>query len=157
MLGTAEDFIQHADVEKYNKVFFSNCAHLIPDFDATIKTLRSKLSPGSRCLLLIIDKDCDLVVWRSAQEAVLGPGQLKPVTAFNKTEFTSTVCKSVVITKHTSKAAWYHKLRNRLFSYFRNFSDEEIEKGIAELEQSTLNNTDIVELNYTYIVLVGIA
>ena len=157
MLATAEDFIQHADVEKYNKVFFSHCAHLIPDFDATIKALRSRLSPGSRCLLLLFDKDCDLLVWRSAQEAIIGADHIRLVTAFNKAEFTSTVHKSVVIPTHMSKAAWYHKLRKRIFSYFRNFSDEEIEKGIAELEQSTLKNTDTVELNHTHTVLVGIA
>ena len=157
MLGTAEDFAQHADVEKYNKVILSNCAHLIPDFDATIKTLRSKLSPGSKCLVLIHDKDSNLSIWRSAQEAILGDDLVKVVTAFNEAGFTSTTCKSIVIPTCMTKAEWYHKLRNRIFSYFRNFSDEEIEKGIAELEQSTFNNTDTVELNYAWTVLVGIA
>ena len=48
----------------------------------------------------IVDKDCDLLVWRSAQEAIIGADQIRLVTAFSKAEFTSTVCKSVVIPTH---------------------------------------------------------
>ena len=156
MLATAEEFIKHADVQKYNKVFFCHSAHLVPDFDATIKTLCSRLSSGSKCLLFCFDKDCNLCLWKSAQEAIIGADQMQLMTAFNKAEFTTTTCNSIVIPITITKEAWYQKLRNRIFSYFRNFSDEDIEKGIAELEQTIFKNTTAAELKFTYMLLLGI-
>lgn len=156
MLATAEDFVKHIDVQKYNKVFFCHSAHLVPDFDATIKKLRSRLSSGSRCLVFAFDKECNLLLWRTAQEAIIGADQNRLVTAFSKAEFTSTTCNTPVIPTSMTKEAWYQKLRNRIFSYFRNFSDEEIEQGIAELEQTIFKNTSIAELNFTYTLLLGI-
>ena len=49
------------------------------------------------------------------------------------------------------KSAWISKLRCRIFSNFEEMSDEEIEKGIVELEETEfkgIDNEDELNLEY---------
>lgn len=46
----------------------------------------------------------------------------------------------VVLEYTMTKSLWYKTLRERFTSFFRQFTDEEIEKGITELEIGVFEN-----------------
>ena len=60
------------------------------------------------------------------------------------------------VTYSYTKDEWYQKIRGRYRTVLELFTDEEIEAGIAELEQTTLKNTDVVmfENKYHYFVAI---
>ena len=56
---------------------------------------------------------------------------------------------SEVGTAEMTKSDWYNKLRRRVFTVLSEFSDEEIEEGIQELDQEWLpdkKQSDVVEI-----------
>ena len=64
---------------------------------------------------------------------------------------------TMAIESHTTKMAkcdWYDKVRRRIFTTLSQFSDEEIEKGTKELDQSLFHRKmekDLVEVKDTLV------
>ena len=151
LLGTADTLFSSSPTSQYNKYLFCHCTHFFPDRHATFEKAYAAVPVGS--VLLIIDED----------SASLGtPLFSKALKMQNWHQKSSKLGSDLsqtgfVIRKEEGKAAytytkeeWYRKLRGRYRTVLESFTDEEIEAGITELEQSRLKNTDVVKFENKY-------
>jgi SAM-dependent methyltransferase len=119
-----------------NKIMSKHSAHHFKDVFAKFATdIFSYLPSGGEILLLVTDRKCSLPLFPEAASrfANSNPDPQLYVDCFNQAGFATTIDKPNYVTK-VSKNFWYGFIRNRMFSTLRDFTDEELEEGIKELE-----------------------
>ena len=150
VLATCSEFYKNPTYQasQYDKVLFCASIHHIPDQLATLRMVYDCMPTGGVCLAIKCGDKITLPLWQSAKAAY----DTNTDCSYNFEQVFGAVHKtteSIFFT--TKKSVWFAKLRGRIFSYFESLSDEEIEKGIVELEEKEFKGIkDDDELNLEY-------
>ena len=83
-------------------------------------------------------KNCSLPLWKSARENFTNDMHVQ-VEDLQSCGFNVEI-SDVELIGHVTKEQWFWKIRNRMFSTFALMSDEEIEAGITEVDDTLLHN-----------------
>lgn len=149
-LATADSFFQadHSTRPKCNKLLFNECAHLFPDTQETFCTAHDYLPDDGLLLLIQRSTVCTFPMWK-ALEANFAPISVTTFKSYlEKAGFNITVTVEVGTTK-MAKREWYDKLRKRIFTILHEFSNEQINEGLKELDKEVFpgkEESDIVEI-----------
>ena len=149
-LASADSFFQ-ADcntLPKCNKILLNECAHLFPDTQESFRKAHEYLPADGLLLLIQRSSVCSFPMWKAlkAKFAIVSMDTFR--SYLEKAEFDITVTVEVGISK-MAKGEWYDKLRRRIFTILHEFSDEQIEEGLKELDQEWFpgaKESDIVEI-----------
>ena len=157
MLATADEFFASPLASQYNKLLFARCVHHFPDLRQTFKEAFAAIPVGSICVIVScntskISEPLFSAAIKKLSQAVSG-NDVSPVLA--DIGFSTYIEEGKIAFTYTKKQ-WYAKIRGRYSSVLKCFIDEEIEAGIAELEQTTFKDTDVIqsETNLFYVVAV---
>ena len=149
-LTTADSFFQadHNTQPNCNKILFNECAHLFPDTQETFRKAHEYLPADGLLLLIQRSTVCTFPMWK-ALKAKFAPVSVDTLRSYlEKAGFHVTVTVESGITK-MSKCDWYNKLRRRIFTVLHEFSDEQIEEGLQELDKESFpgkEESDTVEI-----------
>ena len=152
VLATCSEFYKNPTYQanQYNKVLFCASIHHLPDQLATLRMIYNCMPTGGVCLM-ITSGNTTLPLWKKAK-TTFDPNP-EYIQAFE--QVFGAVHKTTESFFFTiKKSAWIAKLRCRIFSNFEEMSDEEIEKGIVELEETEfkgIDNEDELNLEYQVI------
>ena len=132
--GFLDDYMTRPKI--YNKVLINECSHLFPNRLETFRKVYQCLPDDGLLLLILRSGQCGFPMWRELRER-RSPAS-DSVNAFeaslSNAGFVVTMTIETSLTS-TTKREWYSKLRKRMFTVLSEFSDEEIEEGIQELDQ----------------------
>ena len=150
-LTTADNFLTTAtnDLPKCKKILINESAHLFPDPQATFIKAHEYLS-GSDGLLVVIVRatKSTFPMWRSLRDKFAPVSEDEFRVYLEKAGFNVRM-SSEVSTIEMTKLDWYDRLRKRVFSTLYEFSDDQIEEGLAELDQEWFPGkveSDMVEI-----------
>ena len=130
----------------YNKFMFCRSFHHVLDQETFLDSLYQKMNPGSK--LLIIEQMEDLI-WESAKK-MCRPVTLNQIEGFlQKAGFGLVKTEEAYIYKY-NKEKFFKSLRHRAYSVLKLLSDEDIEKGIAELDRDHFKYKDSMDIQITY-------
>ena len=151
ILATADEFFGNADnysLQKCNKILINMSAHLFPDPQGTFYKAYKYL-PEDCLLVATVRSQPTFPMWRSLREKFVRQVSKDEVkTYLDKAGFNVEKTTEVGVVKMT-KLDWYDRLRKRVFSTLYEFSDEQIEEGLRELDQEWFPGTedsDLVEI-----------
>ena len=142
-LATADGFFDRAITDtqpKCNKILIIGCAHLFPDAQETFHKAYKYLPADGVLLLIQRSSVCSLPLWQEIKKYWVGTSVDEYKSFLERAGFNVTVTIEVGTTE-MSKGKWYHKLRRRVFSALHEYSDEQIEEGLRELDQECFPGT----------------
>ena len=149
-LGSADDFFSGDHQPKCNKILMNESAHLFPDPLGTFQKAAQYLSADGMMVLIGRGKVTTFPLWKSVREKFGRPEGDDALKAFLEQAGFSIQIRSEIYTAEMTKGEWYDKIRRRIFSALNDFSDEQIEEGLKELDREwfpTKKDSDIVEVN----------
>ena len=129
--ASAAEFFGSATKGHFNKVFMAGCIHHFGDLDQVLRSMAELMSPGDACLILVDTKfGCppfpEFIAPHQGDSLLL---------ALRGTGFSAhTDAKS--FNYKVPKARHYLSLRKRFLSHLEQFSDDEIEQQIQNLDRS---------------------
>ena len=150
-LATADAFLSSDLKQKCNKILMHTCAHLFPDPFETFRKASEYLPQDGLLLLNVRNHKSTLPMWKSLQEKFVNFEEDVFKEGLERAGFNVTLTSEVYRVVMT-KEEWYNKLRGRIFSTLYEFSNEEIEKGLKELDRDWFpdkNDTNFVDINDT--------
>ena len=148
-LSTADDFFaKSSTTPKCNKILINESAHLFGDPQETFRKAFEYLQEDGLLVLIQRSSSCSLPMWKDLAE-VFAPLSVDALQEYlDRAGFKLTKAVEVGISRMT-KRDWYDKMRRRMFTILSEFTDEDIEKGIKELDQSWFpekDESDVVEI-----------
>ena len=150
-LATADAFFSKHNcytTPKCNKILMNGSAHLFPNPSETFCKVLEYLQEDGLLVLIQRSTYCTLPMWKALKE-IYAPIPVEEFKEYlDRAGFKVTMTVEVGTTKMT-KDDWYDKLRGRVFTTLGEFSDEDIEKGIRELNQSWFpdkGENDVIEI-----------
>ena len=150
--ATADGFFTNTkDVPKYSKVLINESAHLFPDAEGTFREALNYLPSNGLLVMIVRATTSTFPMWASLKEKFAPISEDKFKEYLVKAGFNVQVMTEVGTVKMT-KGDWYHRLRKRVFSTLYEFSDEQIEEGLKELDRDWFpgkKDTDIVVISDT--------
>ena len=142
---------------KCNKMLMNTCVHLFPNTQQTFQRAFDYLPENGLLVVVARSTMCTFPMWQSLKERFT-PMPLPLYKEYlERVEFDVTMA----IESHTTEMAkcdWYDKVRRRIFTTLSQFSDEEIEKGTRELDQSLFYKKmeqDLVEIKDTVVFFIA--
>ena len=149
--ATADDFLSKADTyssQKCNKIIINMSAHLFPDPQGTFYKAYKYL-PEDCLLVTTVRSKPTFPMWISLKEKFVRQVSKDEVKMqLEEAGFTVEKVTEVGTVKMT-KLDWYNRLRKRVFSTLYEFSDEQIEEGLLELDREWFpgkGESDLVEI-----------
>jgi len=136
LLDDAVSFSQRA--ERYDRALLKEVVHHVPksDIPKMYKGFFSQLRPGGVVLTVTRPQEVDYPLFAAAHDVWKHnqPPHTVVIDAMSAVGF------EVVVEEHTyvaslPKERWFAMVRSRFWSTFSFFSDEELEQGVAELEE----------------------
>ena len=148
--ATADDFFtDHAnDVPKCNKILINESAHLFPDLEGTLRKALEYLSADGLLVLIARSTQSTLPKWKFLNEKFTTHTVDEFKSSLVNAGFNVQMVQEVGVTKMT-KHEWYDKLRKRMFTILYEFSDEQIEEGLKELDRDWFpgkEDSDVVDI-----------
>ena len=140
---SADEFLASEECCGYNKFLFCRSSHHLLDKKKTFMALYKHLQPGSMCVILAGEKKTSLPLWKSLREDFIKDMHIK-AEDLESCGFETTLTNVEVIGRVT-KEQWYEKIRSRIFSKLWEMSDEELEAGITEIDNTLFSDVDIHE------------
>ena len=140
---SADEFLASEECCEYNKFLFCRSSHHLLDKKKTFMALYKRLQPGSICVVVAGGKRTSLPLWKSLREDFTKDMHVK-AEDLESCGFETTLT-NVELIGHVTKEQWYEKIRSRIFSTLLEMSDEEIEVGITEIDNTLLSDVDIHE------------
>ena len=133
--ATAEEFLSSQPNYSLDIVLMVNCVHHFSDIGAVFSNLASFMPDKGVCIITVCDART-LPYFKAAKEKYIGLEgerlqELRQVLEANGLQL-EMVSDSTKV--EMSKASWYNLLRSRHDSGLWRFSDEQLEKGIEELD-----------------------
>ena len=157
MLATVEEFLDSPAAPSYNKILMARCVHHFSDLHAVFKSVYKVIPKGGACLIFRNGFDENTIPLFRAALDKKRPGLSGKELASVLTEAGFTASSEEIHTKFKcSKDEWYYRIRCRFLSTLSLFADSEIEKGITELENSTLKGKDVVECDMYMHIITGV-
>ena len=149
-LATADTFFTNHDhsLPKYNKILINESAHLFSEPQATFRKAFEYLPENGLLVLVTRSSHCTFPMWKALNEK-FAPLSVEDFKNYLEDAGFKLMMVLEVGTAKMTKSDWYDKLRKRAFTVLSEFSDEEIEEGIQELDQKWLPNkkqSDVVEI-----------
>lgn len=148
---TADHFFTSNDWIKYNKVLLNECAHLFPDTLSTFQKVAEYLPRDGLLLLIVRASTSTFPMWGELQKRFTVHSEDVFQTFLKQAGFKVTVATEVYTIPMT-KGEWYSKLRGRVFTVLYEFSDEEIEEGLKDLDREWFpgkKESDVIEIKDT--------
>ena len=143
LLATADEFVARPEFPKYNKFLMCHCAHHFPNPVATFKAMLQRMPADGRCMVINYPDEITLPLWRSARDS-FNRHPHDPSKPMIEAGLAVEVHREVV-SYHVTKSFWYKRIRGRVYSPLEMLTDEEIEQGIAELEETELRGVGLEE------------
>jgi len=138
----ANDFL--ASHTPFSKMLFKEVIHHIPNRAEFWKTLYASFQNGGKLLIITRPQEIKFPFFEAAKVEF---ARNQPPFSMVEAELKASGFEVKAIPRsHTfslSKESWYEMLRHRFMSDLRVFSDQEIEKGIAEIEENQKGNENI--------------
>ena len=148
-LATADAFFTSGgDMPKYNKILINESAHLFPDPQGSFCKAVKYLPVDGRLVLVTRSTQCTFPMWKAVKEKFAPVSVDKFREYLDRAGFNVQMTIEVGTTKMT-KYDWYDKLRKRIFTLLHEFSDEEIEEGLKELDRDWFpgkEESDVVDI-----------
>ena len=142
---------------EYNKILMKEMIHHlnVDEQGKLIKNLFTRLSLGGKFLLMLLPQTIEYPLFETALRRFeeLQPDYKYLIELFKKAGFKTNV-NFVEYPLSIPKSKYIKMLNNRYMSLLESFSDEEIEKGIFEIEQKHLDR-DILEFNDRFVCIIG--
>lgn len=142
---------------RYDKILLKEMVHFIDKRKTLFEGIHRQLSEDGKLLIVTRPKNTTLPFFTSALETFAqGQPSLESLiqelsdAGIHPVSFTEEFIFSI------AKERWYGMLRNRFMSNLQNLSDDEIEEGIVQLEQ-TFENKEMIEFRDQIIFLCGIS
>ena len=159
--ATALEFFSDTSRFRHNKLLAVQCVHLWPNLRETFNNMFLNSPQNVECVFVTNIPKTQRAYWKTARErfeAAVRPGEPKKVErALEKAGFkVKTTYETIVYT--LTKAAWHFNLSNRSTAFLAQFSDEEIELGLKEVDQEFfpgVNDSDIVEIKDNVAIIVA--
>ena len=133
---------------KCNKILINESAHLFPDPQSTFCKVHNYLPADGLLVVIVRATQSTFPMWKALQEKFAPVSEDQFQVYLEKAGFNvkmSTEVGTVMMTK----LDWYDRLRKRVFSTLYEFSDEQIEEGLKELDQEWFpgkEESDLVEI-----------
>ena len=143
-LSSANDIFKSQEIATYDKILLCCVAHHFNDPDEVFTNLLSGIKSTARCLVTNLSTEHMPYMWRDAQDRFNLATQADIPAAISRAGFKTKTFTQIVTFKCT-KEDWYSKLRRRIFSSLQVYTDEEIEEGIDELENTKLRGVPLSE------------
>ena len=154
-----EEFLHDFKIEKFfDKALCICCIHHFAELLEIFRGLEASLRPGGTLLVVTTGKSSNLPLFTNAEKSLgASTSNFKErITAMlRKANFEVEVSEEKIY-GGLKKSRWYEMLRGRFQSTLSEFTDEEIEDGINELETGKLKGLcleDEVKLHYSYDIL----
>ena len=154
--GSADDFFSSNLQPRCNKIFVSGSVHYFTDPLTTFR--KAALYLPADGIMLIRNRSSEatlLPLWKSAVEKFLKaydtPVPLQ--TVLEQAGFSVQVI-TYTYTAEMTKGEWYDKIRQRMICVLNEFSDEQIEEGLKELDRDWLpakKVSDVVQVDDRWI------
>ena len=149
-LTTADTFLTTADdsIPKCNKILINESAHLFPDPQSTFLKAHKYLPADGLLVVIVRSTQCTFPMWRALQEK-FAPVSVDKFQVYLENAGFNVRTSTEVGTVKMTKLDWYGRLRKRVFSTLYEFSDEQIEEGLKELDQEWFpgkEESDLVEI-----------
>ncbi len=147
---TADEFFVRGHQLKYNKILLNECAHLFPD---TLSTFRkaAKYLPQDGLLVLIVRANMSTFpMWAELKKEF--SVHVNVFREFLEQAGFTVQSTMEAYTIQMTKGQWYDKLRRRVFTALHEFTDEEIEEGLKELDREWFpgkQDSDIIDIKDT--------
>ena len=156
MMATVEQFLNSPAALRYNKILMARCVHHFSDLHAVFKATYEAIPKGGICLIFRNGLDENtLPLFRAALDKKR-PGLSGRELSSVLTDVGFAATSKEIHSQFTcSKDEWYYRIRCRFISTLSLFTDSEIEKGITELENSTLRGKDRIECDMHMNIIAG--
>ena len=132
--ATAEEFLASKPDCHLKVVLMIGCIHHFKSLDFVFSKLSEYMPDDGVCVALEVTGN-SLPMFKDAQQVTGGiSAQLDPF--YKALEANGLKCKvmSDTLFEHVNKELWFEAIRNRFSSGLLKFTDEELERGIQELE-----------------------
>jgi hypothetical protein len=129
---------------KYDKVLLKEVIHHIKDRKSLWKNLYTKINKNGRILIVTRPQKIKMPLFGAAKDAFYE--NQPPYETFTDELKRASFSVDVKIDSYCfflDKAIWFNMLRKRFMSDLGKFTDEEIENGIKEIENSVINSNQI--------------
>ena len=142
---SGEEFVSSEYMNKYNvtKLAFSFCVHFIEDLPALLSSIETFLPSGGKCTICLRENPTLPYFSAAYTEFVSKKFSQKTIEVLEYSPKVPNVSVSILerpLHYKIAKSQWYKMLRERFQSHLELFSDESIEEGIAELEETKFKN-----------------
>ncbi len=148
---SADEFFVRSHQVKYNKVLMNECAHLFPDTLGTFRKAAEYLPQDGLLVLITRAVTSTFPMWQELKKKFTVHSENVFQEFLEQAGFR--VQKTMeVYTIQMTKGQWYDKLRRRVFTALYEFTDEEIEEGLKELDREWFpgkQDSDIVDIKDT--------
>lgn len=139
----------------YDKILLKEMVHFVTDRKALFEGIRSQLRENGKMLIVTRPKNTPLPFFTAAREAFAqGQPSLESLLQELSDAGMHPSSSAEEFVFGMPKERWYGMLRNRFMSNLQNFTDDEIEAGIAQLEL-TYQNQEVIEFRDRIIFLRG--
>lgn len=140
---------------RYDKILLKEMIHFVDTRKILFEGIRHQLSENGKLLIVTRPKNTPMPFFTAALETF---AQGQPSLQSLMQELSDAGIHPVSLTEEfifgMPKERWYGMLRNRFMSNLQNFSDDEIEEGIEQLEK-TFKNQEMIEFRDQIIFLSG--
>lgn len=147
-LADIDQFLALSAASPWNKYLICSAVHHFPNQEATFKAAYRCLPPGGLIVIIYHPKDGYIPLWKEANEYRF---KLEPDTdniqgLLEKAGFSCTLNR-VQLTLDLNREEYYYRLHNRIISTLHSFTDEEINKGIKELDETVFKGADSITID----------
>lgn len=159
--ATAFDFFSDRLQFRQNKVLAVQCIHLWPNLQETFNLMYTNSPPNFKCVIVTNYSKTQRAYWKAARErfeVTVKPGEPKRVEMTLKNAGFKVEMINEIVRYTLTKAAWHFNLQNRSTACLNIFSEEEIEKGLCEIDKEFFpgaSSTDQVEIRDNVAILIA--
>lgn len=145
MVADVNEFLTSHKSEVCNKYLFGCVVHHFSNQQETFQNAYTRLPPGGMMVILYHPKEPYLPLWKEAHEYRY---KLEPETdeisiLLERAGFMIAL-KKITQKVNLGKEDYYQKLRNRIMSTLHFFTDEAIEDGLKELDETVFKGVDSI-------------
>ena len=134
--ATAEDFLKSKPPYPLRLVLLIGCVHHFEDPGFVFSSLTRFMPEDGMCVLLEYPSETTVPLFMAAKAAFTTVGdRLLDVQRLAESKGFTSKLVSGFEEAEVDKELWYEAIRNRLATVLLNFTDEELEIGIEELEE----------------------
>ena len=142
---SGEEFVSSEYMKKYNvtKVACSFCVHYMGDISAFLDKITLFLPPGGKCTISFRTNPTIPYFSAAYNHFTSQKYSKKKAKVLEYSPKVPNVSMSILdrpLSYTIAKSLWYKMLRERFEEHLELFSDESIEEGIAELEETKFKN-----------------